>query len=255
MADKDDKTKEESAKSASAGFAVFESVPAETLARLPALKALLKGEELDRWGELGRQYREAKHRFTLSLRASNERILLRAQKLIADAVAGKRFSGKAEFVAEMRKLLGFPSAQNYGDRYNLSTVESDARLKLIYDTQIGRARAQVQRLNDIKHEVFDEFPAQELKRYGVRKQPRDWKKRWKEAGGKLYKGRMIALVDDPIWTKISRWGDPLPPYDYNSGMALGKISRADAIRLGVIKDSRRRAKKAPKIDIVKEALL
>ena len=45
---------------------------------------------------------------------------------------------------------------------------------------------------------------------------------------------MIALKTDPIWTKISRFGHPWPPFDFNSGMGVRDVSRADAIRLGVI---------------------
>lgn len=88
------------------------------------------------------------------------------------------------------------------------------------------------------------FPAQELKRGGARKKPRDWKKRWQDAGGKLVEGRMVALVDDPIWARISRWGDPLPPFDYNSGMKLFKVSRANAIRLGLLPKPESSARKA-----------
>ena len=102
----------------------------------------------------------------------------------------------------------------------------------------------MQRKDDIESGALKLFPAQELKRGGARKKPRDWKQRWRDAGGKLIDGRMVALVEDPIWARLSRWGDPLPPYDYNSGMKLFKVSRANAIRLGLLPKPESAARKA-----------
>jgi hypothetical protein len=48
---------------------------------------------------------------------------------------------------------------------------------------------------------------------------------------------MIARKDDPIWTKISAFGTPYPPFDYNSGMWVEEIDREEAEALGVIKPS------------------
>ena len=45
---------------------------------------------------------------------------------------------------------------------------------------------------------------------------------------------MIALINDPIWEAISRFGLPYPPFDFNSGMGVAGVSRSDAIKLGVI---------------------
>lgn len=56
-------------------------------------------------------------------------------------------------------------------------------------------------------------------------------------GGKLTDGRMIARKDDPIWTAISAFGRPYPPFDYNSGMITREIFRGEAERLKVIKRS------------------
>lgn len=52
---------------------------------------------------------------------------------------------------------------------------------------------------------------------------------------------MIALRDDPVWRKISRFGSPTPPFDFNSGMGLSEISITEAERLGVIKPGERPA--------------
>ncbi len=47
---------------------------------------------------------------------------------------------------------------------------------------------------------------------------------------------MVALKSDPVWTKISRFGHPYPPFDWGSGMGVEDVSREDAIALGVIKE-------------------
>ena len=62
-----------------------------------------------------------------------------------------------------------------------------------------------------------------------------WEKRWLDAGGSLFGSRrMIAPKTDRIWTDISAFGHPWPPFDFNSGMGLRDVGRREAIRSGVI---------------------
>jgi hypothetical protein len=82
--------------------------------------------------------------------------------------------------------------------------------------------------------VLDEFPAQEMLRIEARRVPRDWPSRWAAAGGRTYNGRMIARKDDDIWTRISRFGTPFPPFDFGSGMGVADVGRQEAESLGVI---------------------
>ena len=168
----------------------------------------------------------------------NEALLDLAYSLIINALENQPFSGKSEFCHEIRRALGFPQTHNDGLDFDLCEISTFARLELIYDTQFARSKAQLQRQDDIAQGTFELFPALELKRRGSRKHPRNWKTRWTEAGGKLYGERMIALVDDPIWAKISRWGNPLPPFDYNSGMGLEIVSLSEAQDLGLIKKTK-----------------
>ena len=62
-------------------------------------------------------------------------------------------------------------------------------------------------------------PYWELYRKETRVEPRNWALRWIESGGTFKQGRMIAPVNDPIWTAISAFGLPYPPFDFNSGMS------------------------------------
>ena len=45
---------------------------------------------------------------------------------------------------------------------------------------------------------------------------------------------MIALKNDPVWTALSRFGRPWPPFDYDSGMGIADIDRETAETLGLL---------------------
>jgi len=122
---------------------------------------------------------------------------------------------------------------------SLRDISSDGRLNLVLDTNLKMAHGYGQFAKANDPELIDAFPCQELYRLEERKEKRDWRMRWVQAGGKLYgaDARMIARKDDPIWTAISAFGLPYPPFDYNSGMWVEEIDRDEAEALGVIKPS------------------
>ncbi|MGN0854302.1 MAG: hypothetical protein ACI4R9_02140 [Kiritimatiellia bacterium] len=91
----------------------------------------------------------------------------------------------------------------------------------------------------------DTDDAQELVRIEQREVPRDWRGKWVSKGGMLYQGRMIALKGDPIWTAISRFGQPYPPFDFNSGMGVDDVSYDEAVELGVIRADYQPPEKSP----------
>ena len=45
---------------------------------------------------------------------------------------------------------------------------------------------------------------------------------------------MIALKGDPIWTHISAFHLPFPPFDIDSGMDVDGVPREEAEKLGLI---------------------
>ena len=45
---------------------------------------------------------------------------------------------------------------------------------------------------------------------------------------------MVALINHPGWSRLSRFGTPWPPFDYSSGMGVESVSRKEAVALGVI---------------------
>ncbi len=142
------------------------------------------------------------------------------------------------FRIEMRDALAKAGyAPPEGKEGGLLDHRSDARLNLILKMNTDAAYGYGQHVQANDPDLIDLWPCQELVRIESRKEEREWKERWVRAGGKLYSGRMIARKDAVIWTAISRFGTPYPPFDYNSGMGLREVRRKEAESLGVIKRS------------------
>lgn len=144
--------------------------------------------------------------------------------------ANESYMDREKFISEMRDRLHAPD----GDSGDLEDITSAKRLGLIYDQQMSDAFEFGRWKMGQSPALLSQYPCLELVRLEERDQPRDWISRWEEAGGEFYEGRMIALKDDPIWTRISRFGTPFPPFDFNSGMGTEVVSRDEAIALGVI---------------------
>ena len=163
------------------------------------------------------------------------RILHQARECAAKIADGHLSKSEARVaIREVLAQVGHPDANRPGEN-DLRNLSSKRRLDLIMDQNTREARGFVRYKEGMSDGALAAFPAQELLRIRSRRNVRDWAKKWHDAGGKFFDGRMIALKTDPIWTKISRFGHPWPPFDFNSGMGVRDVSRSDAIRLGVIK--------------------
>lgn len=86
------------------------------------------------------------------------------------------------------------------------------------------------------------FPAQELCLFfhadDDERKVADCQRRWIQGGGSLYDGKMIALKMDPIWTEMSIFQLPYPPFDFQCCFGTLGVSRKDCIRLGLIKEQK-----------------
>jgi hypothetical protein len=145
------------------------------------------------------------------------------------------FANRSTFIGDMKKqlaALGYASDPDL--KGTLQDLTSRARLGLIYDQQIRSAQGYAEWKTGQDQGALDAYPAQELIRVASRRVPRQWHSRWIDAGGPTPDGRLIALKSDPIWSKISRFGVPWPPFDFQSGMGLRDISRQEAEQLGLI---------------------
>jgi hypothetical protein len=122
-----------------------------------------------------------------------------------------------------------------GEEGTIRDIRSVGRLNLIWDMQTRQAQEFARWKMDNDADVLDAYPAQELIREETRRVPRDWETIWTAKGGRLLDGRMVALKTDSIWTKISAFGTPWPPFDYGSGMGLQDLDRDEAEALGLLR--------------------
>ncbi len=202
-------------------------------------KALVGSSKLDsrQWNSIQAGLRD---RAFFSSQVASVRVLHAAREMVAERAGGNL--SESEFRREMRKVLGLDGYDAGENRGTIKDLVTKARLDVIQRTNVEQARGYIHHLEATAPGAFAAFPAQERVRVRQRKQPRDWAKRWQDAGGKLYEGRMIALVDDPIWTAISAFGNPFPPFDFGSGMGVRAVKKSEAVRLGVISADEVRAK-------------
>jgi hypothetical protein len=193
---------------------------------------------------------ELRDRAFFSARVESERILaemkVRLQARLELAQRDGRTVDRGVFMEEMRQILKDEKYQRPDGvkRGSLQDLKSHRRLGLIFDMNVAQAQGYARWKSGMDPDVLKASPAQELIRVRSRMEHRDWPRIWQQAGGKFYgmpgkdypnaPGRMIALKTDPIWTKISRFGTPWPPFDWGSGMGLKSIRRAEAESLQVV---------------------
>ena len=91
-----------------------------------------------------------------------------------------------------------------------------------------------------------EAQAFRLFRAGHAKAPRDWATRWQQAYAQLSpqeqqyatsgnnEADLCALKISRIWSLISRFGTPYPPFDFNSHMRLKSLTRQECTALGIL---------------------
>lgn len=178
-----------------------------------------------------------------SAKVESARVLSIARKRSAEVAAGKRSA--SEFRRDVRAQLaseGYKAPE--GKEGTLEDLSSRRRLDLIRRQNVESARGYVREVEGRSPGAMAVFPAQELIRIRASKKPRDWSARWKAAGGKVYGGRMIALKGAEVWTNISRFGTPWPPFDFGSNMGVRDVDREECEKLGVLKKGEEAPKRA-----------
>lgn len=195
------------------------------------LSKALVGSKLDSagWSQVQAGLRD---RAFFSAKVEEARILAEARRMASEVADGSR--SESEFRRDLRKVLDDMGVER-GDG-SITDLHSKARLDLIVETNVRQARGWAQWKEGTTAGALAAFPAQELVRVRDRKVPREWDERWAAAGGKFHGGRKVALKNDPVWTKISRFGTPWPPFDFNSGMGVQDVDWDEAVELGLLKD-------------------
>ena len=146
---------------------------------------------------------------------------------------------REDIVGEMRARALERGLTPTGPR-PMEDIADESRLRLIGQMaeDTARERARFERNND--PDILFEWPAQELIREEAREKPRDWAARWRAAAddvgweGVARSGEWIARKDSPIWVALSAFGQPFPPFDYNSGMGVRYVDRDRAVELGLV---------------------
>lgn len=183
-----------------------------------------------------------RQRAFFSARIESMRMLSSARQTVSDLLS----EAQTAFGTVTTRADALHAVRETAHRLGLATGKGGSadpgslvRARLVVDTNAGLAAGYVHHAADMTAGARAVAPAYELVRLPQSHpaRPRNWPMRWRQAGGRLYDGgRMVALVDDPIWARISRFGCPYPPFDYNSGMTTALVGREEAVRLGVIDD-------------------
>lgn len=191
--------------------------------------------------------------------ALREQSFFSAQTVYADHLSNTRDDitkaleggmSPAQIRTNMKRRLGELGYQPDPDkRGSLEDLSSDMRTALIINQNTQRAQGYAKWRSLQDDETLQDFPALELYRAVNKDKVRDWRTRWNEARAQLgdgnttatyatsKEGPFIAMVNDPIFALVSRFGSPYDPLDYNTGMRQRPISRAKAKAAGVILDT------------------
>lgn len=203
---------------------------------------------------------DIRERSFFSARVMHAQTLQRAKILLDTAIAGGKADAAGNYIpgsymdlptfrVKMKAYLDSISYQPIeGQEGSLKDLSSDPRLEVIFKTNVEMAQGYGAWIQQQDPDSLDAYPAQELYRLEDRIQRRPWGSIWNAAIQSLGSANtsaipvsdayanagMFALVNDPIWTAISRFGLPYPPFDFNSGMWVRDISRLQAEDLGLL---------------------
>ena len=173
-------------------------------------------------------------------RVEDVRILSETQRLVSEVT--RQNLDPSVFRREMRKTLEAAGwTPKPGEEGTIKDLFTKRRLDLIYKTNRDQARGFVQYKMFTTKAALMEFPAQRLVRVQHRNQPRDWDAKWRSAAQSVgwegvFRGAdKVALKTSPVWTAISRFGHPYPPFDFGSGMGVENVSMDECVKMGFIK--------------------
>lgn len=200
-----------------------------SFARRENLPAALTSEE---WSTVPSEIRE--RAFFMS-RVTDAEILQRFREGVEDMLTGRK--GQTTVEKELFMWLG---ARGYrppeGLEGSLQDLSSLDRINVVLRTNVAMAYGHASWVR--KQTAIRGNPCQRLYRGSPRLEPRDWDYRWSIAKEKtanvpgVHETQHVALLNHPIWVELSRFNNPYPPFDFNSGMAVESVGRDEALQLG-----------------------
>ena len=201
------------------------------------LQKALVGSGLDTagWSKVQAGLRD---RAFFSSQVTEAKILHAMRQNVAELVSGGK--SPSEVRRDLRAYLYsicYDAGENRGTIKDLTTK---ARLDVMMKTNADQAKGYASHLRATTTGAILAFPAYELVRVERRKLPRDWSARWAAAAQKVgwegvaRNGAMIALKTSPIWAALSRFGNPFPPFDFNSGMGVRDVKKSVCREIGLL---------------------
>lgn len=161
--------------------------------------------------------------------------LIQFRKIAAEVAAGKLSPPEARrALREFLRELGYQAPE--GKAGTIQDLSSRRRMDVVIDTNARMAAGWANYNRQLENTAQ---PGQRLVRVRQSRRPRNWAARWKEAAeavgweGVARGGQMVALLSSPIWRKLSRFGLPYPPYDFNSGMGVLPVRAKECQDLGL----------------------
>ncbi|MGN0833052.1 MAG: hypothetical protein ACI4RD_05330 [Kiritimatiellia bacterium] len=181
-----------------------------------------------------------------SSQVTEAKILHAMRQNVAELVAGGK--SPSEVRRDLRAYLGSigydpDKGLKPGERSRRGTIKdltTKARLDVMMKTNADQAKGYASHIRATTTGAILAFPAYELVRVERRKLPRDWSARWASAAQKVgwegvaRSGGMIALKTSPIWAALSRFGNPFPPFDFNSGMGVRDVKKSVCREIGLL---------------------
>lgn len=200
------------------------------------LQKALIGSNLDTkgWSKIQASLRD---RAFFSAQVEEQKILYAMRQNVAEIAASRKSPSEARRdLREYLTSIGYDPGENRGTIKDLLTKR---RLDIMLKTNVDQAKGYVTHLRATTPGAILAFPGYELVRVEKRKMPRDWSARWQKAGNSVgwegaARDRFIALKTSPIWAKLSVFGNPYPPFDFNSGMGLKDVKKSVCRELGLL---------------------
>lgn len=246
-------------------------LPLKTAAtRLKAKNVVASTLRSAQWQDVPQQIREraffsARVAWTDLLQREKADLVAHLERTKKQYQNGEAFVDRSGFIRDQRKFLsenGYRLSQ--GGAGDVRDITSAKRLGMIFDVQTGHAKGFTRRKLDADNPLFlNAWPAKELVRIDNRKEPRDWPAIWDGARAALSdpetatessSGRLAALKTSSIWTAISDFGLPYPPYKFGSGMGDRMLRRSEAIELGILEKGQMIKTPAAEVDDLNDGL-
>ena len=181
-----------------------------------------------------------------SSQVTEAKILYAMRQNVAELVKGGK--SPSEVRRDLRAYLdsiGYDPDKDLkpGEKSRRGTIKdlyTKARLDVMMKTNADQAKGYASHIRATTAGAILAFPAYEFVRVEKRKMQRDWGARWKAAADKVgwegvaKSGGMIALKTSPIWVALSRFGNPFPPFDFNSGMGVRDVKKSKCREIGLL---------------------